>query len=175
MEQTNKIFDLVNNVVIIKPETLNIKPFKALWLADKTKDKSNATKDIHYIWYFTDFDSPYFEYDDLEKTKLIKEQILEDIKYKPSKEVLDAIRVYQELNNTPTIQLLEAANGAIFKMKEYFKDIDFSEDDIDKVSRAVTNMPKMIEAINKAKELCRKEKAETTRNRGGYSEGLFES
>jgi hypothetical protein len=169
-----KVFDLIDNKVIIKPESLLIIPFSEIWKGDKSKLKEKANKDITFIWFFCDFDSPYFSYDEEERANLIKEQVLEDSKYKVTELVQKGINRYKELNLSPSMRMLDSAYSAIFKMDSYFKNIDFDEDDIDKVTRAITNMPKMIQAINEAKELCKKEQSTSERVRGGASLNMFE-
>ena len=54
-----KLFDLVEDKVEIKPESLLIYPFSEIWKRDKSKDKSKAFKEITYIWFYSDFDSPF--------------------------------------------------------------------------------------------------------------------
>jgi hypothetical protein len=170
----SKIFDLVDNKVIIKPESLKIDPFSEIWEKDRSKNKEKATKDITYIWFYSDFDSPYFEYESSERTALIIDQVLQDKEYKPSPLVLKAIERYQELNTSPSMRLLESAYSAIFKMQDYFNNVDFSEDDVDKVSKSIINMPKMIQAINEAKILCKKDQTTNERVRGNASLNMFE-
>lgn len=172
----SKIFDLKDNQVIVKPESLLIYPFSSIWKRDKSKSKEVAYKEIKYIWFFSDFDSPYFEYDDNEKALLIKEQVLEDNKYKPDSLILEAIEAYKKLNLTPSMRMLDAINSAIFKMDAYFKDVDFSMDgtEIDKVQKAVMNMPKMMQSVNESKEICKKEQASSERVRGNAELNMFE-
>jgi hypothetical protein len=169
-----KVFDLIDNKVIIKPESLLIIPFSEIWKGDKSKHKEKANKDITFIWFFCDFDSPYFNYEENERAILIKEQVLEDSKYQITEIVQKGIDRYKELNLSPSMRMLDSAYSAIFKMDSYFKGIDFENDDIDKVTRAITNMPKMIQAINEAKELCKKEQSVSERVRGGASLNVFE-
>jgi hypothetical protein len=169
-----KVFDLIDNKVIIKPESLLIVPFSEIWKGDKSKHKEKANKDITFIWFFCDFDSPYFNYEESERANLIKDQVLEDSKYEITSLIQKAIDRYKELNLSPSMRMLDSAYSAIFKMDNYFKNIDFENDDIDKVTRAITNMPKMIQAINEAKELCKKEQSTSERVRGGASLNMFE-
>lgn len=169
-----KLFDLVDNKVQIKPESLLIIPFSEIWKGDKSKLKEKAYKDITFIWFYCDFDSPYFNYEEDERFVLIKEQVLNDPSYKVTKLVQEGVEKYKELNLTPSMRMLDSAYTAIFKMDNYFKNIDFDEDDIDKVTRAITNMPKMIQAINEAKELCKKEQSTSERIRGNAQLNIFE-
>ena len=40
---TNKIFDVVDSKLIIKPEALCISPFEEIWKSDKTESKKIAS------------------------------------------------------------------------------------------------------------------------------------
>tara|TARA_R110000868_G_scaffold380468_2_gene646488 strand:+ start:207 stop:725 length:519 start_codon:yes stop_codon:yes gene_type:complete len=163
-----------NGKLEIIPELLGISPFSEIWSLDKTKTKEEAYKNCKYIWFFADYDSPYFQYSEEDRHKYIITDVIKDAKYKPSKEVEKGIVKYTQLNTTPAMKLLESAYGAIFKMDDYFKNVDFAEDDIDKVTRSIIAMPKMIAAINEAKELCKKEQSSGIKVRGGASTGLYE-
>ena len=74
------------------------------------------------------------------------------------------------------MRMLDAINSAIFKMDAYFKDVDFSMDgtEIDKVQKAVMNMPKMMQSVNESKEICKKEQASSERVRGNAELNMFE-
>jgi hypothetical protein len=75
---------------------------------------------------------------------------------------------------TPSMRMLESQYNTIYKMEEYFKNVDFAEDDIDKVTKAIINVPKLMEALNQAKEICRKEQQSGERVIGNKTKGMFE-
>ena len=176
-----KLLDILNNKLIISPEALGLSFFKEIWFKDKSTDKSKATNDIKYVYYYSDFSSPYFIYPELDRVNYIKEYVVGN-DYKVSKEVLKAIECYRELTITPAMRLLEAANVAISKTKDYLNGVDYTKMDdngrfiydIDKVSKLIINMPKMQEALNQAKDICLKEQSSTTKVRGGKDVSLFE-
>lgn len=172
-----KILDIdQNKKIIISPEALGLAFFKVLWSRDKTKEKENAYKDIQYVYYFSDFNSPFFNNPPDQRDGLIKKYIFGDDDYKADDEVLLAIKSYEEITKTPAMEMLDAVTIVIDKMKDYFKAVDLSsgENEINKVQAAVINMPKMIAAVNEAKEACRKESLGSTKIRGGATKGLFE-
>ena len=53
-----RIIDLIDSKIVISPEALCISPFSELWQSDKSKDKTLATNQIKYIWFYSDFNSP---------------------------------------------------------------------------------------------------------------------
>ncbi len=169
-----KILELKDNKIILSPEALGLTFFKALWSRDKSKDKTQAYKDISYVFYFTDFNSPFYSYSADQRDGLIKQYVVEDKDFKVDKEINEAIKCYGELNITPAMRMLSAAFIAIDKMEDYFKDVDYAEDDIDKVQKCIIAMPKLVTALNEANELCRKETTGTTKVRGNATVGMFE-
>lgn len=172
-----KILDLdSNHKLIISPEALGLTFFKVLWSRDKTKEKSKAYKDIQYVYYFSDFNSPFYSNPPDQRDGLIKQYIFEDNAYTVDKEVTEAIKAYEALTKTPAMEMLDAVTIVIDKMKDYFKGVNLTtgDDEIDKVQRAIINMPKMIAAVNEAKEACRKESLGSTKVRGGANVGMFE-
>jgi hypothetical protein len=170
-----KLLDLKNDRIVVSPEALAISFLGELWARDKSKDKAKAYKDIAYIYYMADFNSPYSVYPEAERGDYVKEYVVGK-SFKEDESIKNAINEYKKLNTTPAMEMLEAANIAVHKMKEYFKTVDFSdgESTIDKVQRAIINMPKLAAALNEAKEICLKEKSSSNKNRAGYKSGLFE-
>lgn len=179
----SKFFDLEDLVVRIKPSTLLIYPYSEIWKRDKSRDKSQAFKELQYIFFMLDYESPYIDLNEEERIKQIKEYSIRDSKFNPDKLVLEGIETYKKANISPAMEMLEATNIAIQSTKDYLKGVDYTLMDargnflyeIDKVQNAVIKMPKMIEALNQAKELCKKELSSSNRVRGGASVGLFEN
>ena len=75
-----KLFDIDNNKVIVHPEALLIQSFKLLWDRDKSKDKARALKELAYVYFMTDFKSPYDRYDPAERHIQISADIVGDEK-----------------------------------------------------------------------------------------------
>lgn len=169
-----KILELNNDRVSISAEALGLSFFKTLWNRDKSKGKEKAYNDIAYVYYYCDFNSTFFAYPPDEREKLIKEYIIGDKNFTVDKEVQTAIKGYEELNTTPAMKMLESVTIAISKMDSYFRTVDYQEVDIDKVGKFIERLPKLTEALNQAKDICRKETVGSTRVRGNASVGLFE-
>ncbi len=171
----SKIIDLVDGKVQISPECLVIEPFKTIWESDKNKEKVSATNIIKYIWFYTDFNSPYYQQNDSERHNLIVEYVILDNKFKVTEAVKKGIESYKKVITTPSMKLFEAVQESIAKMEEFFRGTDYTEENIDKIQKAILNMPKMQESVQNALENCRKEQSSGTRVRGDVSLGMFES
>lgn len=169
-----KILELNNDRVTISAEALGLTFFKTIWSRDKSKNKEKAYNEIAYVFYYCDFNSPFFIYPPDERHKQIVEFVIGDKNFKVDKEVQEAIEGYTTLNTTPSMRMLQAVQIAIDKMENYFKTVDYEEDDIETVGKMIEKLPKMMESVNQATEICKKEISTGTRVRGNASVGLFE-
>ena len=169
-----KIIDLVEDKIVITPECLCISPFSELWNADKTKAKSVAINQIKYVWFYTDYASPYFQQPELTRSKMIITDVVKDKDFKVTSDILACINKYKELNYTPAIKMLEAANVLTGKMEAYFKEVDLATVDVKKVTEIFSNMPKYIESLKSAEKKCMEELSDGIKVRGNAKLGLFE-
>lgn len=169
-----RIIDLKDDKIIIAPECLVIEPFKSIWDNDKSKSKKEAYDAISYIWFYSSFNSPFFQHDSLERHKLICEYILKNIDYKPNESIKEAIHVFNKLHSTPSIELFQSVQESIVRMKNFFKDTAYNEDNITKIQKAIVDMPKLQEAVQTALDNCRKEQSSNIKVRGEAKLGMFE-
>lgn len=180
-----KLFDLdVNNKVTIHPEALLIQSFKVLWDRDKTKDKKEALKELAYVYFLTDFKSPYDKYDKDEKAHQINMEVMGKHDYKPDDKILDAIRTYKDLQQTFSMKFLESAKTAARELMRFFDTVDLSER-TDKgspiykpadITNALSQSVKVIEALDRWTEKVQKEQELTeSKITGGGTAGYFEN
>lgn len=170
-----KIIDLKDGKIIIAPECLAIEPFKSIWEKDKNKDKVEATKAIKYIWYYSSFKSPFFQLGDADRHRLIVENILEDKAFKLTPLIKEGIKTFEEIFTTPAMKLFRAAQASIVNMELFFSKTTYNEDNVTKIQKAIIDMPKMQEAVQKALDNCIKEQSTGDRVRGNATLGLFEN
>lgn len=179
-----KLFDIDNNhKLTIHPEALLIQSFKLLWDGDNSKDKKVALKELAYVYFMTDYKSPYEKYDKDEKHLQICEDVMGDTKYKPSAEVLKAIEVYKNLQQTFSMKFLESAKTASRELMRFFDTVDLQER-TDKgapiykpsdITSALSQSVKVIEALDRWTEKVQKEQELTdARITGGGTAGYFE-
>ena len=169
-----KLIDLIDGKIVISPEVLCILPFSEIWSKDKSKDKVQATNQIKYIWFYTDFNSPYYQHPEHDRHILLLKDVIKDEKFKVDNDVKQAVEKYKQLHITPSMRLLDAANSAIYKMEKYFKNVNFENDDPDMVQKMIINMPKLVNSINDATKLCREQASSGVKVRGNVDVGLFE-
>lgn len=136
-----------NGNITVAPEILLIPEFRALWNKDKTKNKSSAMMDFTYIYYTTDFKSPYVKsYAGEDLVNKVKSDFTSE-DWKESKFVKDAINKYTDLQKTKTLKLFEAADSALSQIYTYLKNFKIDEVDDEKRDTVVNNVLKNIEKV----------------------------
>ena len=82
--------------------------------------------EISYVIFLCDYKSPYNAYNEVEKPRVIKEDFIKNSKWEPDKVILDAIKKYENLQQTTNTRLLRSAKKGAEKLAEYFEGVDFS-------------------------------------------------
>lgn len=174
------IYDVTDGVITIKPEVLNLPGFKEIW--GYYKDKGEAYKWLTYVYYISDFNSPYNIYSPEERTKIINDEFLKDKDYKTTELIEVAIAKYKQLTRTPSMSFLEACLSAMKKLEDYFSHVDYTiMDDSGKpvytatsVMKNLGDVGKVIESINKVQEKVQREVQNSDSIRGGGDMGKYE-
>jgi len=175
-----KLFDLKARVVVVSPEALLIPEFKDLWDRDKTKDRLKAHRELSYVYFISDYKSPYRS--SLTEDKLhevVAKDFMKDEKYKACSKVLAAIDKYKELQKTPSMLLLDASVQTVHKLINYLQEIDLTErDKSDKpiykpsdVTTSLKNIGGIVESLSKVRESVEKEVSEQASLRGQRKKG----
>lgn len=153
-----KIFDLINNQVVVSAEVLTVPQFSTIWNSDKSKNKDKAFKEFTYIYHLSDWNSPYANFPQHKKEETVKSDCIGDPKYKPSKEVEEAIKAYKDIRETPLQRLLQAARNKVDDIATYLDSTTIDDDNIKsildafgKISTTIANFDKLQDAVNKEK------------------------
>lgn len=146
--------------VIPSPYALTINEFKDL-----------KTNELAAIFFFEDYRSPYFVYEEEERW----EKISNDLNIKLTPKVKGAIEKYKELSETSAVKLLKSAKASVTTLEKYFKTIDLTLIDqngrpINHAKDLVANLGKIadvIDGLSKLEDLVKKEQQKDNPNRGG--------
>lgn len=179
-----RLFELSGNFPTVTAECLMIPPFKEIWERDKTKEKTKAYGELHYIYFSADFKSVYLAFDKTTREERLVDDFIKIKGWKPDQLVLEGIKKYKDFQNTPTMRFLQANQDAMESLTEYYSNIDWDEldatgkkakYDITKVSGSVKQAGDIINNIEKLKEKVAKEQnLGKNQARGGGSGGLLE-
>jgi len=180
----------------ISTEARTIQVFKKLITRDKGSEgdhdgrkKHQATKELAFIYFYAKFDSPYEQFTvESDKVLQIKKAVGLEDKWKIDSDIKEAIAYFQMIQNTRSMKHLASVENAIDSLSDYLRDTDVNErikigpksgelvHDLNKYKSLAKEMPDLIEAYHKTKDLVRKELQEEQQLRAGrttnkYTEG----
>jgi hypothetical protein len=177
-----ELFNIKDGKIVITPDKLAIPVFKQIYERDKSKNKDIAFKELSYIFFMVDFNSPYQSYPNDKKEKMIIEDIFKD-KWSPDKLVKEGITKYTEFTDTAVIRLVRSAQNACDKLADYFNNVDYTlKDDNDKlvytakdVVLNLKNIGDISDSLSKLEEKIKKDIKQTSKVRGGGEPGMYEA
>ena len=176
------IFTIEGLSPTITAEGLLIPEYKAIWDADKSKDKKDAINRLAYVYFATDYKSIYLSFTKAIRDERLGEDFMQDPKYRPDMLVQAAINKYEQLQQTPTMNFLKAARHAMQETENYFMNIDYTERDTrgnavykgTEVTKMLKDCAGIKDSLDKLEEAVKKEQSNGAIARGGGSGGLFE-
>lgn len=162
------IFNLKNHQVIVEPDKLIIPEFRYLWERDKSKNKEQATKELSYVYFATDYQSPYNVYPEDVRINKITEDFIKDPSWIPDEHIMAAVSKYRRFQETPSIRLLRGAQMGANKLEEYFRESDPSDP---KFTSNLEKIGKIVESLDKLEEKVKKDTTKSDKIRGGGTIG----
>jgi hypothetical protein len=170
--------------LVVTPEALMIKEFKAIWDRDTNKNKVNALEELSFVFWKGYYDTIYDKYSsNKEKDEAITNDVITQKGWKPDTVIDAAVDKYIEVQETFSMAFLNSAMVAAKQMKQYFETVKLEERDKNgkpvwkpqDLTGAVVKSVEIIEAIEKWKERARKElELKDSKIRGGGIVGVFE-
>ena len=171
------LIEINNHLAIPSPYILTIKEFDKLYKRDKGKGKEIAIKELAYIYFMCNHNSPYTIYDEEEKKGKIKKSVFgEKSKWKADVIVKAACERYLKLIDTHAILLLKSARNSVKKLERYFDDVDLTLMD-DKTGKPIfsakdlvanlTKVGDVVQGLSKLEDIVKKEEQERVSTRGG--------
>jgi hypothetical protein len=166
---------LENNILRISPEALVVKEFHDIWKRDKTKTKGRALKELAYIYHSTDYQSIYRNYHPSNRESKIKLDVFGDKEHPLDSLIILAKDKYVELQTTLSMELLADAEIGLTKLRDYFRDVDFSEDESGTVAKNfMANLKQLgdvVKGMKSLREEVEKELSDSMQLRGGSTIG----
>lgn len=152
-----------------------VPPFKEHF--NNAKDKQQALKEIEYVIWLCRWNTPYEAYPEKERAQRVAKDVFNSENYKPTQEVEELIKRFNEFQETTGTRLLAAsqtaAEGLITALNEYSS----SGMDIDtaiKVTRILKDVGNIIKSLDIAMKQAKLEQVETGKIKGGGTIGLYE-
>jgi hypothetical protein len=179
-----RLFDMVNNQLVISEEAYTLLPFKKIWDRDKTKLKEKALAELAYVYFMEDYKSDFSDIiDDLERSKEILPALSLPASWKEDDVIVEARKFYRKRSEEiiPLI-LLRDSKVVIDKMSEYFREVDFLANDdkgkpkydIDKLARVIERSAGILQNLFKLEHMVKKEVQDKKDTVGSKTKALFE-
>lgn len=177
-----QLFDMKSGNIVLNPDSLVLPMFQKIWKTDKTKTKEKATREISYIYFMCDFNSPYMVYPEGKRREIVIKDFMKDEDWEESSDISIAMGRYSEFQETHTMRLMKAAKGACDKLALYFENVDFSEKgekgkplyNAKDVASNLEKVGRIVESLDKLENKIKREVKSDSRIRGGGEIGLYE-
>lgn len=148
-----------------------LKEFKKIWSRDRSRGKDKSLKELAYVYHVADYQSIYRNYHIDTREAKIKLDLFDDRQWNPDKDILAAIEKYKELQTTLSMQLLDDVELGLTKLRDYFRDIEFDDDDNGtQAKNFIANVQKMgdvVKGMKSLREEVEKELTDMMQLRGG--------
>ena len=174
------LFDLQARQVVIAPAALLIPEFKEIWERDSSKDKAIALAELSYVYFVSDYKSVYRSgISEGELHAVVAKDFLKDEAYEPCPQVRSAMLKYMQLQETPSMRLLEASISTVDKLTTYLKHVDLTERDAnDKpvykpsdITNSLKSIGGIVESLHKVRAQVEKEQQQSAKLRGQRLKG----
>lgn len=178
-----RLFTYEGYKITVAPEALVLKPFKTLWSRDRSRDKHKAMTEFGYIYFWADPRSEYmYIVDDDDRSAAVKEGLGLPAKWKPDKEVLAAIGLYQSFTTTAAL-LLQDTRYAVDKLRQLLRDINLDDKDkngkpiytLNVITSTIKQVPALVRDLDAAEQFLNDQLKETESARGNEEMGILDS
>lgn len=177
-----KLFKYEGYTLNILEEALCLKPFRALWVRDKSEKKERAIMELGFCYFMEDPRSDYqFITDEEERIKAIKEGEGFKPDWKPDATVLAAQKLYASFKSTSAL-LLEDTRYAVDKLRKQLRDIDLDAVDdkgkpiytLNTITSTIKQIPNLVKDLDEAERAIAKEIAQSDKVRGAAEKSMYE-
>lgn len=168
------MFDLRGDKVVLNIDDLAIPPIKEYF--NRAKDKVKARKEIEYIIWLYKWNTPYIAYPEKDRAKRVANDVF-GTDYKPTAEVQELIKRFNEFQETPGTRLLGASQTAAEGLIDALNNYSIGAMDIDtaiKVTRILKDVGNIVKSLDTAMKQAKAEQLETGKVKGGGILGLYE-
>lgn len=142
------LFKLEEEKLVIEPEVLTLKPFKALW--KKYRNKQHVMEDMSYIYFMYDHKSDFAHIiDEDERSEIVIQNVISRDNWEPS-HLEEASNLFKELQKTLSSELLQSAKTAAYKLNLYFNEVDLME--VDDKGKPIHDAKKLVATIGSISE-----------------------
>ena len=174
-----RLFRYEGYTLSISEEALCLKPFRAIWMRDKTEKKERAIMELGYCYFMEDPRSDYqYITDPEERAKAIKEGEGLKESWQPDGTVKEAQRLYPSFKTTSALLLEDTRNmidGYRMKLRELTSNMtDLDVKEVKEVGAIIKQIPAMIKDLDEAEKAIAKGIAQSDKVRGAAEKAIYE-
>lgn len=174
-----RLFRYEGYTLSISEEALCLKPFRAIWMRDKTEKKERAIMELGFCYFMEDPRSDYqYITDPEERAKAIKEGEGLKESWQPDGTVKEAQRLYASFKTTSALLLEDTRNmidGYRMKLRELTSNMtDLDVKEVKEVGAIIKQIPAMIKDLDEAEKAIAKEIAQSDKVRGAAEKAIYE-
>lgn len=164
------------------PEASHIHEFKEIIDRDDSPNKTLASKELAYVYFMCDWESPYASmHESVRSDNIINSLFEDDEEWTPDAKVEAALERYKELYANDYTMMLDSARKGAYKLRKYFEDVNLNERDtnnklvhrVSDLSRNLKEVGSIIEGLMDLEELIRKNQTSSNENRAGIEVNEF--
>lgn len=174
-----RLFRYEGYTLSISEEALCLKPFRAIWMRDKTEKKERAIMELGFCYFMEDPRSDYqYITDPEERAKAIKEGEGLKESWQPDGTVKEAQRLYASFKTSSALLLEDTRNmidGYRMKLRELTSNMtDFDVKEVKEVGAIIKQIPAMIKDLDEVEKAIAKEIAQSDKVRGAAEKAIYE-
>jgi hypothetical protein len=147
-----------------------IKEFKVIWNRDRSTKKDKALSELAYVYHSCDYQSIYRNYHIDTRESKVRLDIFGEREWKPDSKIMEAITTYQQLQTTLSMQLLNDVEIGLTKLRDYFREPNFDEDENGVAAKNfianIKSMGDMVKSLKILRDEVEKELTDTMQLRG---------
>lgn len=179
-----RLLEFENYEVRLTPEALLIRPIRRLYNADRSKQKERFMQQMSYLFFMVDPRSTYayiIEPEERAKQIRLQEGLPDD--FKPSSDLEEAMRIYEQHTITSSKRLLESTRVAVDALSDELKQTKERLQErtdkgaaVYKTNDIIASLERVMKLVPQLQDLERKVDAEIRENTRarGMENSLFE-
>lgn len=176
-----KLFKYEGFKITISEEAILLKPFRRIWMRDRSESKNKALMELGFIYFFCDPRSDYmFISDEEDRKNEIKVGEGLPPKWEPDKIVLEAVEFYKQFQPSSFL-LLQDIRVAVDRVRNELRTIDMKEEVDGKRVNTVASVTKasrdalvLVKELDATEREIYKEMQESGRMRGQGEKTIME-
>jgi hypothetical protein len=174
-----RLFRYEGYTLNISEEALALKPFRAIWVRDKTEKKERAIMELGWVYFMSDPRSDYqFIIDPEERSKAIKEGEGLKASWQPDGTVKEALELYDSFKTTSAL-LLEDIRAMVDGYRVKLRDMTSNMQNLDvkgvkEIGAIIKQIPAMIKDLDEVEKAITKEITQSDKVRGAAEKSIYE-